>query len=130
RSSEERTGTSRRATGEICAATGSACVAPVAANAVPSRTNAARFTAHPSAHARGSLRSGSSARCPSFPRQTGVAMIGEEPPKMRPPEAAERDFIVRALRAGDVGEPHANDVADVLVAADLRGVESHGIARL
>src|ERR1700733_2355196 len=57
-------------------------------------------------------------------------MIGEEPSKIRAHEAAERDFIVRALRAVDVSESDAHDVADVLVAADLRGVESHGIARL
>lgn len=57
-------------------------------------------------------------------------MIGEEPSKIRTPEEAERDFIVRALRAVDVGESDARDVADVLVAADVRGVESHGIARL
>ena len=57
-------------------------------------------------------------------------MIGEEPSKIRTPEAAERDFIVRALRAVNVRESDARDVADVLVAADLRGVESHGIARL
>jgi LDH2 family malate/lactate/ureidoglycolate dehydrogenase len=57
-------------------------------------------------------------------------MIGEEPSKIRAHEAAEHDFIVRALRAVDVSESDANDVADVLVAADLRGVESHGIARL
>jgi LDH2 family malate/lactate/ureidoglycolate dehydrogenase len=57
-------------------------------------------------------------------------MIGEEPSKIRTREAAERDFIVRALRAVDVSESDANDVANVLVAADLRGVESHGIARL
>jgi L-2-hydroxycarboxylate dehydrogenase (NAD+) len=57
-------------------------------------------------------------------------MIGEEPSKIRAHEADERDFIVRALRAVDVSESDAKDVADVLVAADLRGVESHGIARL
>src|ERR1700737_3385993 len=57
-------------------------------------------------------------------------MIGEEPSKIRTREAAERDFIVRALRAVDLTKSDANDVANVLVAADLRGVESHGIARL
>jgi LDH2 family malate/lactate/ureidoglycolate dehydrogenase len=57
-------------------------------------------------------------------------MIGEEPSKIRTREAAEHDFIVRALRAVGVSESDANDVANVLVAADLRGVESHGIARL
>jgi LDH2 family malate/lactate/ureidoglycolate dehydrogenase len=57
-------------------------------------------------------------------------MIGEAPSNIRTQEAAEHDFIVRALRAVDVSESDANDVARVLVAADLRGVESHGIARL
>jgi L-2-hydroxycarboxylate dehydrogenase (NAD+) len=57
-------------------------------------------------------------------------MIGEEPSKIRAREADEHDFIVRALRAVGVGESDARDVADVLVAADVRGVESHGIARL
>ncbi|HEY0380617.1 MAG TPA: Ldh family oxidoreductase [Candidatus Elarobacter sp.] len=57
-------------------------------------------------------------------------MIGEAPSNVRTHEAAEHDFIVRALRAVDLTESDANDVANVLVAADLRGVESHGIARL
>jgi L-2-hydroxycarboxylate dehydrogenase (NAD+) len=57
-------------------------------------------------------------------------VIGEEPSKIRAHEADERDFIVRALRAVGVGASDAGDVANVLVAADLRGVESHGIARL
>jgi LDH2 family malate/lactate/ureidoglycolate dehydrogenase len=57
-------------------------------------------------------------------------MIGEEPSKIRTREAAEHDFIVRALTAVNVRDQDARDVADVLVAADLRGVESHGIARL
>jgi L-2-hydroxycarboxylate dehydrogenase (NAD+) len=57
-------------------------------------------------------------------------MIGETPSHIRTREAAEHDFIVRALCAVDLTESDANDVANVLVAADLRGVESHGIARL
>jgi LDH2 family malate/lactate/ureidoglycolate dehydrogenase len=57
-------------------------------------------------------------------------MIGEEPSKIRTHEAAERDFVGRALRAVGVSDSDAGDVADVLTAADLRGVESHGIARL
>jgi LDH2 family malate/lactate/ureidoglycolate dehydrogenase len=57
-------------------------------------------------------------------------MIGEAPSHIRTQEAAEHDFIVRALRAVNLSEPDAEDVANVLVAADLRGVESHGIARL
>ena len=57
-------------------------------------------------------------------------MIGEEPSKIRAHEAAEHEFVERALRAVGVSESDAGEVADVLVAADLRGVESHGIARL
>ena len=57
-------------------------------------------------------------------------MIGEEPSKIRTREADERAFIIAALTALDVTASDASDVADVLVAADVRGVESHGIARL
>ena len=57
-------------------------------------------------------------------------MIGEAPSHIRTHEAAEHDFIVRALLAVGLTKSDANDVANVLVAADLRGVESHGIARL
>jgi LDH2 family malate/lactate/ureidoglycolate dehydrogenase len=57
-------------------------------------------------------------------------VIGEEPSKIRTPQAAAHAFIVRALRTVDVPDEDARDVADVLLAADLRGVESHGIARL
>ena len=57
-------------------------------------------------------------------------MIGEAPSHIRTHEAAEHDFIVRSLLAVGLTESDANDVAGVLVAADLRGVESHGIARL
>jgi LDH2 family malate/lactate/ureidoglycolate dehydrogenase len=57
-------------------------------------------------------------------------MIGEEPSKIRTHEAAEHAFIVASLTAVGVTQGDARDVADVLVAADLRGVESHGIARL
>src|ERR1700738_5678498 len=64
------------------------------------------------------------------PGERGAGMIGEAPSHIRTHEAAEHDFIVRALRAVDLTESDANDVAGVLVAADLRGVESHGIARL
>jgi len=49
-------------------------------------------------------------------------MIGEEPSKIRAHEADERAFIVQALKALNVSEDDARDVADVLVAADLRGV--------
>ena len=57
-------------------------------------------------------------------------MIGETPSAIRAWEADEHAFIVRTLTAIGVVEEDARDVADVLVAADLRGVESHGIARL
>jgi LDH2 family malate/lactate/ureidoglycolate dehydrogenase len=63
-------------------------------------------------------------------RANGRAVIGEVPSRIRAREADEHDFIVRALTAVNVRESDARDVADVLVAADLRGVESHGIARL
>ncbi|HZO95131.1 MAG TPA: Ldh family oxidoreductase [Candidatus Baltobacteraceae bacterium] len=39
-------------------------------------------------------------------------------------------FVERALRAVGVDEAQARIVADVLVAADRRGIESHGVARL
>ncbi len=39
-------------------------------------------------------------------------------------------FVVRALLAAGVDEAQAAIVADVLVAADRRGIESHGVARL
>jgi LDH2 family malate/lactate/ureidoglycolate dehydrogenase len=39
-------------------------------------------------------------------------------------------FVVQCLQRVNVSEPDALTVADVLVAADLRGVDSHGVARL
>jgi L-2-hydroxycarboxylate dehydrogenase (NAD+) len=45
-------------------------------------------------------------------------------------EADERAYIERALTHIGVSAQHAREVADVLVAADVRGIESHGIARL
>ncbi len=39
-------------------------------------------------------------------------------------------FVERALTSVGVGEDDAKIVADVLVAADRRGIESHGVARL
>ncbi|MGD0474476.1 MAG: Ldh family oxidoreductase [Candidatus Velthaea sp.] len=42
----------------------------------------------------------------------------------------ERAFIELALTTVGVDAAQARDVADVLLAADLRGIESHGIARL
>lgn len=40
------------------------------------------------------------------------------------------DFVRAALTKVGVAPEHAATVADVLVAADLRGIESHGVARL
>jgi L-2-hydroxycarboxylate dehydrogenase (NAD+) len=42
----------------------------------------------------------------------------------------EHRFIREALAVAGVGADDARDVADVLLAADLRGIESHGLARL
>jgi LDH2 family malate/lactate/ureidoglycolate dehydrogenase len=39
-------------------------------------------------------------------------------------------FVVRALEAVNVPHAPASIVADILVAADRRGIESHGVARL
>ena len=39
-------------------------------------------------------------------------------------------FIVEVLERSGVARAHAEVVADVLAAADLRGIESHGVARL
>lgn len=41
-----------------------------------------------------------------------------------------KEFCVRVFRALDVPEEDARITADVLVQADLRGIESHGVARL
>lgn len=41
-----------------------------------------------------------------------------------------KDFCVRALRQMNVPDDDARMTADILVAADLRGISSHGVARL
>ncbi|MDQ2680691.1 MAG: Ldh family oxidoreductase [Candidatus Eremiobacteraeota bacterium] len=41
-----------------------------------------------------------------------------------------KDFTRAALRAVGVSDEHAATVSEVLTASDLRGIESHGIARL
>jgi LDH2 family malate/lactate/ureidoglycolate dehydrogenase len=41
-----------------------------------------------------------------------------------------KSFVVEILTKVGVARPDAETVADVLVAADLRGIESHGVARL
>lgn len=45
------------------------------------------------------------------------------------PEHAHR-FAMQLLEAADLSSEHARLVADVLVRADLRGIRSHGVARL
>jgi len=45
-------------------------------------------------------------------------------------EAKLRSMVIRTLEKVEVPTPDAETVADVLVAADLRGIESHGVARL
>jgi len=55
-----------------------------------------------------------------MPEETGLR-VWAEPLK---------DFCVRVLQELDVPEEDARITADVLVAADLRGVDSHGVARL
>lgn len=46
------------------------------------------------------------------------------------PEAALRRFAKEALSAAGMAQDHAAKVADTLIYADLRGVGSHGVARL
>ena len=41
-----------------------------------------------------------------------------------------RAFTAAAFRRGGVNQTDAEIAADVLIAADLRGAESHGVARL
>ncbi len=45
-------------------------------------------------------------------------------------ESALKAFIATVLEHVDVAPEHARVVADVLAAADMRGIESHGVARL
>jgi LDH2 family malate/lactate/ureidoglycolate dehydrogenase len=56
----------------------------------------------------------------------------EEPPEVAAivTEEALTQFVVEVLRRFDVPARDARTVADVLVLADLRGVGSHGVARL
>lgn len=55
-----------------------------------------------------------------MPEETGLR-VWAEPLK---------DFCVRVLQEMDVPEEDARITADVLVTADLRGIDSHGVARL
>ena len=41
-----------------------------------------------------------------------------------------REFSSRVFRHLGVPEPDARQAADVLAASDLRGIDSHGVARL
>jgi len=41
-----------------------------------------------------------------------------------------KHFVAEVLERSGVARAHAEVVADVLIAADLRGIESHGVARL
>jgi LDH2 family malate/lactate/ureidoglycolate dehydrogenase len=41
-----------------------------------------------------------------------------------------KDYIVRFFTRLDVSEPNARTAAEILIAADMRGVESHGLIRL
>ena len=41
-----------------------------------------------------------------------------------------RSFVTRAIEAVGVGPEDAKLVADVLTTSDIRGIESHGVARL
>jgi LDH2 family malate/lactate/ureidoglycolate dehydrogenase len=45
-------------------------------------------------------------------------------------ESKLKSFVAEVLTKVGVAKPDAETVADVLVAADLRGIESHGVARL
>lgn len=56
-------------------------------------------------------------------------MNGRDEPKVMAPEALRR-FCRRVFGALDVPREDAEIAADVLVSADLRGINSHGVARL
>ena len=49
---------------------------------------------------------------------------------VRMPAATVQDFVAAAFKAVGVPEADANLVADVLISADLRGIRSHGVARM
>lgn len=57
-------------------------------------------------------------------------MYEDEPRDVRIPAEVLSDLTVRALCAAGASQEQARVAAEVLVAADLRGVESHGVARL
>ncbi len=76
------------------------------------------------------MRGGYSGRARSGSKgdaEAGLAVIAERERF----EAAElHGFVRRALQAANVRDEDADLVATVLVASDLRGIESHGVARL
>ena len=41
-----------------------------------------------------------------------------------------KNYVIDTLNAIGINKDHASIVADVLLEADLRGIESHGVARL
>ncbi len=49
---------------------------------------------------------------------------------VRIPAGALKDTVTTCLKSHGISDSDAEVVADVLVAADLRGIESHGVARL
>src|SRR4051794_885256 len=49
---------------------------------------------------------------------------------VRVPVQALLDFVVAFLRKMGLGEEEAGQAAEILVASDLRGIESHGVPRL
>lgn len=55
---------------------------------------------------------------------------GDSESEYRLPPSELREFAAQALEHAGVAEKHASTVAEALVRADLRGVDSHGIARL
>jgi LDH2 family malate/lactate/ureidoglycolate dehydrogenase len=65
-----------------------------------------------------------------MPEETQTAGLRTTTTLVRIPEAELHAFVVRALETVGVPPNPAGIVADVLVAADRRGIESHGVARL
>ena len=66
---------------------------------------------------------------PSRPAASGSVTAAVSETKLYPPEAL-FDFTVRVFRHFDVPEADARISATVLHSADLRGIDSHGVARL
>src|SRR3989442_315267 len=66
---------------------------------------------------------------PSRPAESASVTTAVAETKLYPPEAL-FDFTVRVFRHFDVPEADARISATVLQSADLRGIDSHGVARL